>query len=328
VMGVVALRQIRQAQGQLRGFGLALFDVLFFPLVLVNWWAAWLAGRVLSQTGSGASLLAVAVLTLAALVLNALLIRAAWRVARHFVNSPAPPARPWATGDWSQVLKATALRLALVFAVQLAVAETLEQVSVHWKESTGELWMMAQMVSALGGLIWACWPGYRLKRSWLFCVGGIMVSSLLLLLLANFYTWILRPNLGLDREPDWVAQHPGFQKQMRQRLERNLWRKPAAASASTAPGVNAPAPIDHIDFQRVPLRDAVRFLAKQAKSNVMFDPELERDGTGPNGRSYLDSEVNLRWENVTAEAALAKLLDNYGLHSLSDPQSGITRITK
>ena len=233
VMGVVALRQIRQAQGQLRGFGLALFDVLFFPMVLLNWWAAWLAGRVVSQTASGASSLAMAVLTLAGLVLNALLIRAAWRLARQFVNSPAPPARARMTGDWSQVLKATALRLVLVLAVQLALVETLEQVSVHWKESTGESWMMVQMVSALAGLIWACWPGYRFKRSWSFWVGGTVVSSLLLLLLANFYAWTLRPNLGLYREPDWVAQHPGFQKQLRQRIEKNLWRKPATTPAPT-----------------------------------------------------------------------------------------------
>ncbi len=212
VLGVVALRQIRQAQGQLRGFGLALFDVLFFPLVLLNCWAAWLAWRVVSQTGSGASSLAVAVLTLAALALNALLIRAAARVAKQFVNSPAPPTRPRVTGDWSQVFKAVALRLVLVLAVQLALFETLEQVSVHWKESAGELWMMALMVGSLAGLVWAFWPGYRLKRSWFFWAGGTLASAFLLLFLNNYYSWHLRPNLGLYQEADWVAQHPGFQR--------------------------------------------------------------------------------------------------------------------
>jgi hypothetical protein len=117
--------------------------------------------------------------------------------------------------------------------VQLALVETLEQVSVHWKESTGESWMMVQMVSAIAGLIWACWPGYCLKGSWSFWVGGTLISSLLLLVLANLYTWVLRPNLGLYREADWVAQHPGFQRQLRQRIERNLWRKPAVTPAPT-----------------------------------------------------------------------------------------------
>ena len=266
VMGVVALRQIRQAQGQLRGFGLALFDVLFFPLVLLNWWAGWLVWRVVSQTGSGASSLAVAGLTLAALFLNALLIRASWRVAKQFVNSPAPPARPRATGDWSQVFKAAALRLVLVIAVQLALFETLEQVSVHWKESTSELWGMALAVATLGGLIWACWPGYRLKRSWLFCVGGTVVSSLLLLALDNFYSWHLRPNLGLYREADWVARHPGFQRQMRQRIDNNLWRKPVAT----------PAPANEATFVIPPTAQVPSF--GPVIEHVVSRHDAEKDG--------------------------------------------------
>jgi serine/threonine protein kinase len=227
VMGGVALRQIRQARGEIRGLGLALFDVLFFPLLLVNCWAVWLAGRVVSQIGSAgfaggevSQVLwpVVVALILLGLVLNGLLIRAAVRTAKRFVNSPAPPARPPVTGDWPQVFKAAGLRLVLVIVVQLALLETLEQVSVHWKESTEELWGIALAVATLGGLVWSCGPGYHLKRSWFFWVGGTIVSSLLLLTLDNFYSWHLRPNLGLNRERDWVAQHPGFQAELRRRI--------------------------------------------------------------------------------------------------------------
>jgi RNA polymerase sigma-70 factor (ECF subfamily) len=177
--------------------------------------------------------LVVVAFVLIGLALNGLLIHAAARIAKQFVSSPAPPARPPVTGTWPQVFKAALLRLVLVIAVQLALVETLEQVSVQWKESTSELWGTALAVATLGGLAWACWPGYRLKRSWGFWAGGIVGSSVLLLGLDNFYTWQLRPNLGLYREPDWVAQHPGFQRQLLERIEGNLWREPGAGPPAT-----------------------------------------------------------------------------------------------
>jgi hypothetical protein len=39
-----------------------------------------------------------------------------------------------------------------------------------------------------------------------------------LLTLDNLYNWHLRPNLGLYQEQDWVAQQPGFQRELRQRI--------------------------------------------------------------------------------------------------------------
>jgi hypothetical protein len=125
--------------------------------------------------------------------------------------------RPQVKGPWPQTFKAAGRRLLVVVVVQLTLFETLQQLSVHWKESTGELWDIALSVATLGGLVWACWPGYRLKRSTLSVVVGTIASAVLLLALDNLYFWQLRPALGLYREPDWVAQHPGFQKELRQR---------------------------------------------------------------------------------------------------------------
>jgi hypothetical protein len=236
VMGAVALWQIRQARGAVRGFVLALFEVLFFPLLLANAWAAWLTWKVFSQTMSagssgaevsGMSPVSIAGLVLFGLILNVLLIRTAAFTAKRFVHSPAPPARPQVTGTWSQVFKAALLRLVLVVAVQLALFETLEQVSGQWKESDQELWGIALAVATLGGLAWACGPAFRLRRSWLGWLGGVAVTALLLLGLDNVYAWHLRPNLGLYRESEWVAQHPAFQKQLRASIEKNLWRKPS-----------------------------------------------------------------------------------------------------
>jgi hypothetical protein len=104
---------------------------------------------------------------------------------------------------------------------------------VHWKESTEELWGMALAAATLGGLAWACWPGYHFERSWLLWGGGVVVSSALLLALDNYYSWHLRPNLGLGREPDWVAQHPGFQQELRRRLGLGNAAQPTALIIGT-----------------------------------------------------------------------------------------------
>jgi hypothetical protein len=236
-LGMVALRQIRQSRGTLYGVGLSVFDVLLFPLIALNAWLFWLGSNVFSEarrTSSAGSGVAdapgwvVVGLGFLALALTGILIRTVWRAANKYVNAPPSPTSPPVAGTWAGVLRSAALRLVLVILVQLALFETLQQVSVHWKESTGELWGMALTVGALAGLVWACWPGFRLKGSLLFWAGGTIVSGALLFALTNLYSWHLRPNLGLHREEDWVAQHPGFQWGLRQRIARNLWRRPAA----------------------------------------------------------------------------------------------------
>jgi hypothetical protein len=220
--------------------------------LLANGWVAWLVSSVVTQIGSARPAgeeespvprLAIVALVFIGLTLNGLLIRTAVRMARQFVNSPTPPARPQVGGTWPQVIKAAGLRLLMVVVVQLALFETLEQVSVHWKESTGELWGMALDVASLGGLVWACWPGYRLKRSWVFWAGGTIGSAFLLMALGYFYSLHLRPNLGLYRESEWVAQHPGFQWGWRQGIGSKVWNKPSAAPFG--PAVESVLPLDN-----------------------------------------------------------------------------------
>jgi serine/threonine protein kinase len=251
VLGVMALRQIRQSLGAIRGFRLALFDILFFPLVFLNLWGVWLAVLAVTQSSLKVSLGIIVPLVLIGVFLNWMLIRAVVRMARQFVNSPAPPARSPVTRTWFQAFKAAVLRLVLVIGLQLALFETLEQISVSWKESTGELWGMALVVASLGGLVWACWPGYRLRRSWLFWAGGLVVSSLLLLGVDHVYACHLRPNLGLYQESEWVAQHPGFQWGWRQRIASRVWNKPVAPEF--APAVEMLLPLD--DEHRTALVD-------------------------------------------------------------------------
>lgn len=69
----------------------------------------------------------------------------------------------------------------------------------------------------------------------------------------------------------------------------------------------APEPlIPLVQLEKVPLTEAIRQIARQARLNVILDPKLSAP-------PYSEMTVSVRWENVTAGDALVALLDNYGL---------------
>jgi hypothetical protein len=122
-------------------------------------------------------------------------------------------------------------RILWVGVVQLLLFELVEQLSVHWRESTGELCTLALMFGLLLGSIWALLPGFtgvgrRVARVGLRAVAAL---ALFVALYAGdyYYSWHLRPNLGLYREPDWLAQHPGYQRDLRARIQANTWKADA-----------------------------------------------------------------------------------------------------
>ncbi len=61
-----------------------------------------------------------------------------------------------------------------------------------------------------------------------------------------------------------------------------------------------------IEFENVPLPEAIRNLARQAGINIVIDPRV----TAPPLSQQL---VSVRWEGVTAREALLAVLENYGL---------------
>ena len=115
-------------------------------------------------------------------------------------------------------------RIVLVGLAHLLLFELISQVSVHWRESSGELCHMALYVFLMAGLIWACLPAFpkhpmRILYRATLVIGLFMGAHTT----TYFYSWHVRPNIGLYEESEWVAQHPGFQKQLRERIERNKW---------------------------------------------------------------------------------------------------------
>jgi hypothetical protein len=125
-------------------------------------------------------------------------------------------------------IKRFARRLALVVLAHVILLETLNQLMVHWRESSGELWTMAFATGSIAALVWAAWPLYWRTRSGTAIAGAGVALSIAVLALDGFYNLHLRPNLGLYLEDDWVAQHPGFQWGWRQGIAARLWKKPVA----------------------------------------------------------------------------------------------------
>jgi len=91
-------------------------------------------------------------------------------------------------------------------------------------------------------------------------------------------------------------------------------QQPPAATPAGAAGEVVPL----IVIDDVPLTDAIRNLARQSNLNFQFDPKI----TATN-----QPTVSIRFENVTAQEALAAVLDNYNLVLVKDTRSKIARVT-
>ncbi len=121
-------------------------------------------------------------------------------------------------------MKMSVKRFALALVLYLAVFELIEQLAVTRRESWGELAQMGLFFVFACSLIWAVMPAFRNNRLRLVCCTGLFLGYLALtVFVANVYSWHIRPNVGLYREPLWVAQHPAFQKELQARIERNRW---------------------------------------------------------------------------------------------------------
>lgn len=124
-------------------------------------------------------------------------------------------------------MKKAIIRISLVGVIHILMFELLCQLSVHWRESMEEIVGTFLLVLLLIGLIWGAFPAFSKlsnRTIRIICrVALIVVLFVGLYTVDYFYFWHIRPNLGLYQEPDWVAQHHGFQRQLRARIEANKW---------------------------------------------------------------------------------------------------------
>ncbi len=82
-----------------------------------------------------------------------------------------------------------------------------------------------------------------------------------------------------------------------------------------------------IQMEDVPLKDAIRNLARQAGLNYILDPKLEGPWEGAAGKPGREPLVTARWENLTADEALGKVLKEHGLVIIANPATRVARIS-
>jgi hypothetical protein len=101
--------------------------------------------------------------------------------------------------------------------------------------------------------------------------------------------------------------------------------KPVPAS-QVAGDTNHVIPL--IVMDDVPLADAISNLARQAQLKVTFDTGVETAFADSFRRPMSDSQISVRWTNVTARQALAALLDDFDLLMVQDdPSASAVTIT-
>ena len=98
---------------------------------------------------------------------------------------------------------------------------------------------------------------------------------------------------------------------------------PVARGQGTA---KTPETIPLIQMDNVPLKDAIRNLARQAGLNFILDPKLDGPWEVADGKPGREPTVNARWENLSTEQALSRVLNEHGLVIIANPATTVARI--
>jgi len=97
----------------------------------------------------------------------------------------------------------------------------------------------------------------------------------------------------------------------------------AAPPANQDAAGGEPVPLIVIDD--VPSTYAIQNLARQAGLNYILDPRVPGASFGP-GRLVVMQSINVRWTNLTALAALSKVLKALNLTMVTNPATTVARI--
>jgi len=81
-----------------------------------------------------------------------------------------------------------------------------------------------------------------------------------------------------------------------------------------------------IQMENVPLKDAIRNLARQGGLNYILDPKLGGPWGVADGKPGREPSITVRWENLTVRQALDTLLKEHGLVMIANPATRVARI--
>ena len=100
-----------------------------------------------------------------------------------------------------------------------------------------------------------------------------------------------------------------------------VWPRLASAAA-LGPVIPPSAALPLIQFDNVPVRDALSTLARQIGLNLVLDPAIESH------LNSITSTVTFRLENTSASDALRAVLDRHKLAAMRHPTQNVVRITR
>jgi type II secretory pathway component GspD/PulD (secretin) len=107
-------------------------------------------------------------------------------------------------------------------------------------------------------------------------------------------------------------------------------QNPAGAVQEQSTNVVASETVDITLQPDVTLPNAVQMLARMAKINFQFDPQILNERVDEKGAPIPVPVIGteIRWEGVTAAQALNALLENNNWQMIADSRTGIARITR
>jgi len=88
----------------------------------------------------------------------------------------------------------------------------------------------------------------------------------------------------------------------------------------------SPDTVSRIELDHVRLRDAIRNLARQVELNYILDSTLTGRWRSKEGKPQDEPELTVQWRNLTLPEALKKVLHDYHLEMVENPQTSVARI--
>jgi len=98
-------------------------------------------------------------------------------------------------------------------------------------------------------------------------------------------------------------------------------------SAAEGPRLAPSEAVPMIQFEDVPLRDAIKALARQAKLNYLLDPAVLASFAGPDGQSANEPVITARWTNASYRHVLDEVIVSNKLVTVTNPVTTVARIT-